>query len=204
MRTGLSADDFMKNRTASLDRLSQIMLYAVLFLLTLFLATGIFFMIKDSLGAGFVGCGVFLFGMGLVILLQTMVMEEDGSFFATFGLSSSGSAKPSHARSGDDLDYDMKFNVDADFGEYGREECFLYLCADGLYFDRAEEGLLDIPFSGIASMTQEKKFLSMDCSYVYDGMERSHTIGMTADNALRFKALISELKKQDGFTAEVV
>ena len=185
----------MQSKATSLDKLSQIMLYAVLVLLILFLITGTFFLVQGNMGAGFIGLGIFFFGMGLVVLLQTMIMDEYGSFGATF-VPGAPVKHGGNAVSTDDLDYVMRFNAHVDFGTVFSNDCMVYLCDDGLYFDKLANFLLHLNFGDISNVICEKKHMEMDCLYGTGEAESCH-VKMDADNALRCRALMNEFVKRN-------
>lgn len=185
----------MQTKATSVDKLSQIMLYAVLVLLVLFLITGTFFLVQGNMGAGFIGLGIFFFGMGLVVLLQTMIMDEYGSFGATF-IPGAPVKRTGNAVSADDLDYVMRFNAHVDFGTTYSNECMVYLCDDGLYFDQLADFLLHLNFDDISNVRCEKKNMEMDCRYGMDDPESCH-VEMETDNVLHSRALMNEFVKRN-------
>lgn len=187
----------MSKQVSKVDRASQVMLFIVIALLLMFLGTGIYFRVVDpQSGAGFVGIGVFLFGLGLVTLLQTSVMKDDGSFLDTFSAAPSGGSSKSKQLTADDLEPVVKFAAQVNVPRRGTNPGTVYVCKDGVYFDGTANSLISMPFTGIKSMLRDKKHMELSGNMMYAGtLTENVVIKIDADNALRCKAMEQELQK---------
>ena len=187
----------MSKQVSKVDRASQVMLFIVIALLLMFLGTGIYFRVVDpQSGAGFVGIGVFLFGLGLVTLLQTSVMKDDGSFLDTFSAAPSGGSSKSKQLTADDLEPVVKFAAQINVPRRGTKSGTVYVCKDSVYFDGIANSLISMPFNGVKNMLRDKKHMELSGNMMYAGtLTENVVIKIDADNALRCKAMEQELQK---------
>lgn len=190
------------------DRVSQILLYVVMFFLLTFLGTGIYFVIKgfvnplmDTRSAGFVGIGIFFFGTGLIVLLQTSMMTNpNDSFISTFFLSENMSAsaistKPvkTNSKMASVL---MQLNGKVSFSIIPAGIASVILREDGIYVELLKPTPIHISFDSITSVVRDKTHAEITCSYDYMKKTYEGTVKIDADNALRLKALCDEIMKR--------
>ena len=187
----------MSKQVSKVDRASQVMLFIVVALLLMFLGTGIYFRVVDpQSGAGFVGIGVFLFGLGLVTILQTSVMKDNGSFLNTFSATPDGSTSGSKGLRAEDLEPVLKFAATINAPKRGAKPGTVYVCNDGVYFDGIANSLISMSFSGITGVSRDKKHIELSGNMMYAGMLTENAIvKIDVDNALRCKAMEQELQK---------
>lgn len=206
------------NSKKKADRISQVLLYIVLFFLLGFLGTGIYFLINgfmnpvmDTRTAGFVGIGVFFFGMGLIVLLQTSMMQHpDDSFLETFSLEKTtekthtGKTKANKKKNQKMSVILLQFEADLSVPQVSKGKAQVLLCEDGLYLQvfrtlRQQMDLkptvVTIPYSSITNCVREQKHFEMQCEYTYLEKVYSGLIGIDVDNPLRLKAFMDELMK---------
>lgn len=188
------------------DRISQILLWVVMIFLLLFLGTGIYFVIQgfvnplmDTKTAGFVGIAIFLFGMGLVIILQaSMMSESDTSFLKTFFMEEQSSGKRTGLKAVD-IKPSMQFAVQVVIPERlikSPKAATLYVCEDGLYIGDLSKTLIPVLYSMIKNVERSGEHLDiMYAQTLADGTVKDFNMGLDAENPLRLKAVENAVNK---------
>lgn len=198
----------MNKKATGVDKLSQALLYVVMVFLLVFLGMGIYFTMRgfldptmDTRTIGFLGIGIFFFGMGIVVLLQTSMMKSDNSsFLETFFMSNSAtedvvvSLSTKNLPKAKELKPILQFDGHVTIGS-NHKICTVMICDDGIWFMNLIDNLVHIKYEDVSDVVREMRRMSITCSCefaddVYDGV-----IVIEVENAMRLRAVDEELKK---------
>lgn len=191
-------------------KISQILLYVIILFLFVFLGSGLYFLVtglmgsQNTIGSGFVGVGVFLFGLGLIVFLQVGMMHSDASsFFATFGWNAvttgsdnktvassvrSGSSVPSKAPI---MQFEGKISVEGSPSAPATYAVY----DEGLHIKVGSNREFFVAYADIRSCDRDKMSMKLDRVYGRGDKQRSGAIFITEVNALRLKALEDKIMK---------
>lgn len=185
------------------DKLSQILLWATMICLLLFLGTGIYFVIQgfvnplmDTKTAGFIGIAIFLVGMGLVIILQaSMMSDKDTSFLKTFFLDAEQTSSKGFDASRASVQFVGMVSIPERFIKVPKE-AKVYVCSEGLYLEGLSANIIPVLYDTISSAQRDGNTLAIGYSQkLVDGSVKDFNMTLEADNALRLKAIENEISK---------
>lgn len=196
----------MSNKKATnVDKISQVLLYVVMFFLLAFLGMGIYFVIHgfvdtvmDTRTIGFIGIGIFFFGMGIVFVLQAGMMKDpNGSFLETFFMSNcvtdevTVSVNLPKARK---LEPILQFKAMVSIRDV-QKPCDVLVCDDGLWFQNFSDVLIHVSYTKISDVVRDKKCMTVTCECDFEESLYSGIVSIEVENALRLKAVEDELRK---------
>lgn len=173
---------------------AQVMLYVVLGLLFVFLATGVYFLTKglkypelNTIPAGCIGIGVFCIGMGVVLFLQADLLKAPkDSFWKTFGLHYEGSKGKAVESLYDVKTLQMQFGAEVEVnGIKGSGTVLLF--ADALVVQGLQDAELVMKRTDVQEISREKCVLEIH--------NDTDTWMIVSDNALRVKVLEEKLRE---------
>lgn len=194
-----------KQKATNVDKISQVLLYVVMFFLLAFLGMGIYFFIRgfmdtvmDTRTIGCIGIGIFFFGMGIVFVLQAGMMKDpDGSFLETFFMSNSDSPEITVGKSvpkARQLKPILQFSAVVDVDSF-KKNCEVLICDDAIYFQNLVRDLIHISYANIQGLSRDKKCLEIVCEFDWKDDVYEGPVTIEVENALRLKAAMDEICK---------
>lgn len=194
-----------KQQATKVDKISQVLLYVVMFFLLSFLGMGIYFVVRgfmdtvmDTRTIGFIGIGIFFFGMGIVFILQAGMMKDpNGSFIETFFMSNCetevvtlGASYPKVR----ELKPILQFEATVSIGAVSKT-CVVMVCDDGLWLEKFSDCLIHISYTKMSDVVRDKKRMGVTCECEFEDNLYSGVVSIEVENALRLKAVEDELRK---------
>lgn len=166
-----------------MNKISKVLLGLIYVLLLAFLGAGCYFIVCDVIGAGLVGIGVFLMGLGVTIFLQ-LGLSGTTRDVKNFG-------------SGSDLHAQMEIPAQIRrIGNYDKSvsDGMVYICDNGLYLEKLYPVLLFIPYGQITTLKQDNGAVEIECGFELNGEHRTGTFEVKSSQTLKMKALLQTLQ----------
>lgn len=178
----------------------QILLYIILVMLGVFFGVGFYFLwsgiVNPDLGTipmGLIGLGLFVFGLGLVVVMQASLMKKpEDKFWHTFSLyyaeSSAKDGQSSGGKSKPRMQVEVRLSIDGWKGL-----CQMALFGEGISWTAPSCGVAKLKYADITSMVVEKTKIVL--TGAYDGAYSSidGTITVVSPTVLQSKALVTEM-----------
>lgn len=187
------------------DKMAQILLYVVLGLLTVFLVFGIYALVSryifqspnNLILAGWLSIGVCLIGFGLVMILQSSMMDApNGSFFATFRLNATMPSAGSKKLDAVIAVAKTKFQAKVSGGDFVTEQTTVYVCEDGLCINGFPESDTEFLFADMTGYSREKNEMTLYGSFAYGEEQVLESIVLYVDMPLSLRVVETELTKR--------